>query len=169
MEQRKLSSNTYLIANLGYKISGVLLLVKGDTARANDYFDNALKTNPKNVPAHLGKVIYQKPCIYVYFTRISNSINCSLIYLQGCIYFNNSKYEEALKCYKTVISDFPSCHPSVRLGLAYCYYKLNRLDVAKLAFERVLQLVRSVFIFISIVLIFSSSWLVIRHIVLTFL
>ncbi len=74
MEQRKLSSNTYLIANLGYKISGVLLLVKGDTARANDYFDNALKTNPKNVPAHLGKVIYQKNHVFIYITWVSNSI-----------------------------------------------------------------------------------------------
>jgi hypothetical protein len=44
------------------QITGVLLFCKGDVSRASDCFDNALKANPKNAPALLGKVpkIYSK-------------------------------------------------------------------------------------------------------------
>eukprot|EP01114_Cavostelium_apophysatum_P004221 TRINITY_DN1439_c0_g2_i1.p1 TRINITY_DN1439_c0_g2~~TRINITY_DN1439_c0_g2_i1.p1 ORF type:complete len:1096 (-),score=375.65 TRINITY_DN1439_c0_g2_i1:61-3174(-) len=91
----------------------VLLLCRGDVTRASDYFDNVLKANPKNVPALLGK---------------------------GCIYFNKGSYDEALKCYRTVLLTNPHCSASVRLGLGLCYYRLNKKEPARLSFERVLQL-----------------------------
>jgi RNA polymerase-associated protein CTR9 len=93
---------------------GVLLLYKGDIARASDCFENALKTNAKNVPALLGK---------------------------ACILFNKGNFEDALKVYKEVLTVNPYSPAHVRLGLALCYYKLGKQELARKCFERVLQLV----------------------------
>lgn len=62
---------------------------------------------------------------------------------QANISFNKGNYEEALKYYKTVLQSNPACSETVRLGIGLCYYKLNQLEAAKQAFERVLQLVIS--------------------------
>lgn len=102
-----------------------MLLTRGDVNRAGDFFDNVLRTNAKNIPALLGKV-----------RTLSFHLNC-----KACIFFNKGNYEEALKCYKEVLRSNPRCSPTVRLGLGLCYYKLEKMETAKIAFERVLQLV----------------------------
>jgi Tfp pilus assembly protein PilF len=46
-----------------------------------------------------------------------------------------------MKNYRDVLNYVPNAPANVRLGLAFCYNKLGKHDLAKKAFERVLQLV----------------------------
>lgn len=94
---------------------GVLLILsKNDFSGALGAFDNALKANPNNIPALLGK---------------------------GQIYYNRGSYHEALKCYQQVLQINPNCPAYVRIGLGICFYKLGNNELATLAFSRVLELV----------------------------
>jgi RNA polymerase-associated protein CTR9 len=88
-------------------------LFRNEPGRAGDQFQALLDQNPNNIPALLG---------------------------QATILFQNQKYNEACTLYKKVIKLNPDCPPSVRIGLANCYFKLNQMELCKLAFERVLEL-----------------------------
>jgi RNA polymerase-associated protein CTR9 len=81
--------------------------------RADKQFQTVLEQNPNNIPALLGK---------------------------ACILFKKGKYQETLEKYKQVITLNPGCPASVRLGIANCYHKLNRNDLAKLALQRCIDL-----------------------------
>lgn len=59
---------------------------------------------------------------------------------KACIAFNKKQYLPALSLYKRALRSNPCCPADVRLGLGHCFYKLGKLDKAKLAFERALQL-----------------------------
>ena len=93
---------------------GVLLLSKNEIGRASEDFDNALKGNPKNIPALLGK---------------------------GCVLYNKGNYHEALKIYQQILKINPNAPANVRIGLGLCFYKLGNYELAELAFSRVLELV----------------------------
>lgn len=92
---------------------GYLLLSKGDLERSLQNFDTVLEVNPTSTPALLGK---------------------------ARIYFHKEKYEVALKTFMKVLSTNPTCPPSVRLGVGFCLYRLDAIELAQKAFERVLQL-----------------------------
>ena len=93
---------------------GVLFLSQGDYERAWEYFNTVLEGNENNTPSLLGK---------------------------ACIAYNKKRYEEALSLYRIALERNPFyCPANVRLGLGLCYYRLNRMDLAKKCFQRVLQL-----------------------------
>ncbi len=81
--------------------------------QANAQFDFVLSTNPQSVPALVGK---------------------------ACIAFNKKEYKNALNHYKKALKINTNAPASVRLGMGQCFFKLNKLPKAKLAFERALEL-----------------------------
>jgi RNA polymerase-associated protein CTR9 len=54
--------------------------------------------------------------------------------------FNEGEYKVALKHYCDTLRAKPDCPAEVRLGIAVCYYRLKRPELAKKAFMRVLQM-----------------------------
>jgi RNA polymerase-associated protein CTR9 len=49
-------------------------------------------------------------------------------------------YRNSLDLYKRALRAYTSCPAAVRLGIAFCRYKLGQSDKARQAFQRVLQL-----------------------------
>lgn len=92
---------------------GFLFLFKNEPGRAGKQFQELLAQNPNNIPALLGS---------------------------ATVLFQDQKYTEACNLYKKVIKLNPDCPPSVRVGLANCFFKLNQPELCKIALERVLEL-----------------------------
>lgn len=95
---------------------GLLLFAKGDWDRALYHFNTVLEGAANNIAAMLGK---------------------------ACILYNRGHYEEALSLYRAVLQTHPQPYGStvtVRLGIGLCLWRLGRSDVARKAFQRVLQL-----------------------------
>ncbi|VIO92177.1 TPR Domain containing protein [Brugia malayi] len=88
-------------------------LLEGKIDQAEQQFNFVLNQVGENIPATLGK---------------------------ACIFFQRKEYRKALNCYKSVLRKMPDCPADVRLGIGYCLAKLGRLDKARLAFKRVLDL-----------------------------
>ncbi len=74
--------------------------------QADAQFNFVLGQAPNNIPSLLGK---------------------------ACIAFNKKDYRGALAYYKKALRTNPSCPASVRLGMAHCFVKLNKLDKARSA------------------------------------
>ena len=72
--------------------------------QADAQFNFVLGQAPNNIPSLLGK---------------------------ACIAFNKKDYRGALAYYKKALRTNPSCPASVRLGMAHCFVKLNKLDKAR--------------------------------------
>lgn len=81
--------------------------------QADAQFHFVLNQSPNNIPALLGK---------------------------ACISFNKKDYRGALAYYKKALRTNPGCPAGVRLGMGHCFVKLNKLDKARLAFGRALDL-----------------------------
>ena len=81
--------------------------------QADAQFTFVLNQYPNNIPSLLGK---------------------------ACISFNRKDYKTALTFYRKCLRVNPNCPANVRLGIGHCFYKLNQMEKAKLAFERALQL-----------------------------
>ncbi|KAM8939779.1 RNA polymerase-associated protein CTR9 homolog [Pelodytes ibericus] len=89
-------------------------LLEGDKMdQADAQFHFVLNQSPNNIPALLGK---------------------------ACISFNKKDYRGALAYYKKALRTNPGCPAGVRLGMGHCFVKLNKLDKARLAFGRALDL-----------------------------
>ncbi|KAF6031543.1 CTR9 [Bugula neritina] len=89
-------------------------LLEGDKMeQADAQFNFVLGQFPSNIPSLLGK---------------------------ACIAFNKKDYRGALAYYKKALRTNPNCPASVRLGMGHCFIKLNKVEKAKQAFERALQL-----------------------------
>ena len=89
-------------------------LMEGDNMdQADTQFNIVLSEAPNNIPSLLGK---------------------------ACIAFNKKDYRGALAFYKNALRTNPRCPAAVRLGMAHCFVKLGKNDLARLAFERVLAL-----------------------------
>ncbi|VDN57955.1 unnamed protein product [Dracunculus medinensis] len=88
-------------------------LLEGKIEQAEQQFNFVLNQVGENIPATLGK---------------------------ACIFFQKKEYRKALNCYKSVLRKKHDCPASIRLGIGYCLSKLGRIDKARLAFERVLEL-----------------------------
>lgn len=89
-------------------------LLEGDKMdQADAQFNFVLAQSTSNIPALLGK---------------------------ACISFQKRDYKSALAYYKKALRTNPNCPAEVRLGMGHCFYRLNRLEKARLAFERTLEL-----------------------------
>ncbi|OWF42944.1 RNA polymerase-associated protein CTR9 homolog isoform X2 [Mizuhopecten yessoensis] len=89
-------------------------LLEGDKMdQADAQFNFVLGQTSNNIPSLLGK---------------------------ACIAFNKKDFRGALAYYKKALRTNPSCPASVRLGMGHCFVKLNKLEKARMAFERALQL-----------------------------
>ncbi|XP_061466397.1 RNA polymerase-associated protein CTR9 homolog [Rhineura floridana] len=89
-------------------------LLEGDKMdQADAQFHFVLNQSPNNIPALLGK---------------------------ACISFNKKDYRGALAYYKKALRTNPGCPAEVRLGMGHCFVKLNKLEKARLAFSRALEL-----------------------------
>ncbi|XP_006885655.1 PREDICTED: RNA polymerase-associated protein CTR9 homolog [Elephantulus edwardii] len=89
-------------------------LLEGDKMdQADAQFRFVLNRSPDNIPALLGK---------------------------ACISFNKKDYRGALAYYKKALRTNPGCPAEVRLGMGHCFVKLNKLEKARLAFSRALEL-----------------------------
>lgn len=103
---------------------GQLCVAKGELQMASDSFKIVLDEDGDNFPALLGQAS-------VYFLmgdseqQHKKSLEC---------------YRNSLDLYKRALRAYTDCPPAVRLGIAFCRYKLGQLDRARQAFERVLQL-----------------------------
>lgn len=83
---------------------GILLLFRRELVQSRKQFQTVLDKNDQNIPALLG---------------------------QACIYYHDAKYVEACNIYRKVIRMHPGCPASVRIGLANCFHKLNKPDLAR--------------------------------------
>ena len=81
--------------------------------QADAQFNFVLGQAPNNIPSLLGK---------------------------ACIAFNKKDYRGALAYYKKALRTNPSCPASVRLGMAHCFVKLNKLDKARYFFLMFLKI-----------------------------
>ncbi|GIY16839.1 RNA polymerase-associated protein CTR9 homolog [Caerostris darwini] len=89
-------------------------LLEGDKMdQADAQFNFVLNQSINNIPSLLGK---------------------------ACIAFNKKEYRGALSLYKKALRNNPKCPAEVRLGMGHCFYKMGKLDKARLAFERALTL-----------------------------
>uniref|UniRef100_A0A0N5AFT6 TPR_REGION domain-containing protein n=1 Tax=Syphacia muris TaxID=451379 RepID=A0A0N5AFT6_9BILA len=88
-------------------------LLEGKIDQAEQQFNFVLNQLSENIPATLGK---------------------------ACIFFQKKEFRKALNCYKCVLRKLPDCPANVRLGIGYCLAKLGRMDKARAAFQRVLDL-----------------------------
>ncbi|XP_074121882.1 RNA polymerase-associated protein CTR9 homolog [Sminthopsis crassicaudata] len=89
-------------------------LLEGDKMdQADAQFHFVLNLSPNNIPALLGK---------------------------ACISFNKKDYRGALVYYKKALWTNPRCPAEVRMGMGHCFVKLNKLEKARLAFSRALEL-----------------------------
>ncbi|XP_055950450.1 RNA polymerase-associated protein CTR9 homolog isoform X1 [Argiope bruennichi] len=89
-------------------------LLEGDKMdQADAQFNFVLNQSINNIPSLLGK---------------------------ACIAFNKKDYRGALALYKKALRNNPKCPAEVRLGMGHCFYKMGKLDKARLAFERTLAL-----------------------------
>ncbi|KAM6359109.1 LOW QUALITY PROTEIN: RNA polymerase-associated protein CTR9 homolog [Alca torda] len=95
-------------------LKSLLCLLEGDKMdQADAQFHFVLNQSPNNIPALLGK---------------------------ACISFNKKDYRGALAYYKKALRTNPGCPAEVRLGMGHCFVKLNKLEKARLAFSRALEL-----------------------------
>lgn len=89
-------------------------LLEGDKMdQADAQFNFVLNQSINNIPSLLGK---------------------------ACIAFNKKDYRGALLFYKKALRTNPKCPAAVRLGMGHCFYKIGKLEKARLAFERALAL-----------------------------
>uniref|UniRef100_A0A0D3GQX3 Uncharacterized protein n=1 Tax=Oryza barthii TaxID=65489 RepID=A0A0D3GQX3_9ORYZ len=99
---------------------GQLCVVKHDLQMASDSFKIVLDEDGSNFPALLGQAS-------VYFLMGDSEQQ----HRKALDYYRNS-----LDLYKRALRAYTSCPAAVRLGIAFCRYKLGQSDKARQAFQR---------------------------------
>uniref|UniRef100_A0A0E0EB46 Uncharacterized protein n=1 Tax=Oryza meridionalis TaxID=40149 RepID=A0A0E0EB46_9ORYZ len=99
---------------------GQLCVVKHDLQMASDSFKIVLDEDGSNFPALLGQAS-------VYFLMGDSEQQ----HKKALDYYRNS-----LDLYKRALRAYTSCPAAVRLGIAFCRYKLGQSDKARQAFQR---------------------------------
>ena len=94
-----------------FVLKGYFFFYQSEFQQSNNYFDNAKETDPNYVPCIFGR---------------------------ACIEYAKKNYQEALKLYKNALRLNPNGAPEMRLGLGYCYYQLDNIELALKAFESVI-------------------------------
>ncbi|KAJ3615766.1 hypothetical protein Zmor_012319 [Zophobas morio] len=91
----------------------VVGLIKGEFEAAKKSIEFVLKEHPACVPAKLGL---------------------------ACIYYNSGEYYKALEIYRECLKLNPGGPAELRLGIGQCLLKLGRVDLARKALQRTLNL-----------------------------
>ena len=60
--------------------------------------------------------------------------------LSACIKFHSGAYKDAENLYKRVIIEDPGCPATVRVALGMCFYNRGRVQRAKMAFQRAIDM-----------------------------
>lgn len=100
-------------AKMNWISRGYLILARPQIESAIYYFNNTIAEQPDNILALLGL---------------------------ACINYHNKEFSKSLSLYAKVIKLNPKSPPNVRLGLAFCHYRLGNKDLAYKALIRVLSL-----------------------------
>ncbi|CAL4888031.1 unnamed protein product [Urochloa decumbens] len=103
---------------------GQLCVAKGELQLASDSFKIVLDEDGNNFPALLGQA-----SVYFLMGEAEQQHKKSL-----------EQYRNALDLYKRALRAYSNCPAAVRLGIAFCRYKLGQVEKARQAFQRVLQL-----------------------------
>jgi RNA polymerase-associated protein CTR9 len=103
---------------------GQLCVAKGELQMASDSFKIVLDEDGNNFPALLGQA-----SVYFLMGEAEQQHKKSL-----------EHYRNALDLYKRALRAYSNCPAAVRLGIAFCRYKLGQVEKARQAFQRVLQL-----------------------------
>ncbi|XP_018496723.2 RNA polymerase-associated protein CTR9 homolog [Galendromus occidentalis] len=76
------------------------------------------------------------------FNFVLNQSNNNIPSLLGkaCIAYNKKDYRGSLAFYKKALRTNPNCPADVRLGMGLCFFKLGKLEKARLAFGRAIEL-----------------------------
>jgi RNA polymerase-associated protein CTR9 len=74
------------------------------------------------------------------FVLTQSPQNVAALVGKACIFFNKKDYKNALNNYKKALKINANSPASVRLGMGLCFYKMQKIPKAKLAFERALEL-----------------------------
>ncbi|TVU30164.1 hypothetical protein EJB05_21773 [Eragrostis curvula] len=103
---------------------GQLCVAKGELQMASEYFRIVLDEDGNNFPALLGQA-----SVYFMMGETEQQHKKSL-----------EHYRNSLDLYKRALRVYSNCPAAVRLGIAFCRYKLGQVERARQAFHRVLQL-----------------------------
>ncbi|RLN07648.1 hypothetical protein C2845_PM11G03610 [Panicum miliaceum] len=103
---------------------GQLCVAKGELQMASDSFKIVLDEDGNNFPGLLGQA-----SVYFLMGEAEQQHKKSL-----------EHYRNALDLYKRALRAYSNCPAAVRLGIAFCRYKLGQVEKARQAFQRVLQL-----------------------------
>lgn len=77
--------------------------------------------------------------IYFLFNLVIFGIDAEYLFQKGNEHYRNSKYDEALVCYKSILdANYESAE--LYYNLANVYYKLNKIGYAILYYEKALKL-----------------------------
>ncbi|ONM14777.1 Protein CTR9-like protein [Zea mays] len=103
---------------------GQLCIAKGELQMASDSFKIVLDEDENNFPALLGQA-----SVYFLMGEAEQQHKKSL-----------EHYRNSLDLYKKALRVYCNCPAAVRLGIAFCRYKLGQVEKARQAFQRVLEL-----------------------------
>ncbi|ONM14790.1 Protein CTR9-like protein [Zea mays] len=101
-----------------------LCIAKGELQMASDSFKIVLDEDENNFPALLGQA-----SVYFLMGEAEQQHKKSL-----------EHYRNSLDLYKKALRVYCNCPAAVRLGIAFCRYKLGQVEKARQAFQRVLEL-----------------------------
>uniref|UniRef100_A0A804QH01 Protein CTR9-like protein n=1 Tax=Zea mays TaxID=4577 RepID=A0A804QH01_MAIZE len=102
---------------------GQLCIAKGELQMASDSFKIVLDEDENNFPALLGQA-----SVYFLMGEAEQQHKKSL-----------EHYRNSLDLYKKALRVYCNCPAAVRLGIAFCRYKLGQVEKARQAFQRVLE------------------------------
>ncbi|CAF0874480.1 unnamed protein product [Didymodactylos carnosus] len=76
------------------------------------------------------------------FNFVLNQMQNNIPALLGraCIAFNKKDYRSALNLYKRALKNCPENSAGIRVGMANCFAKINKLEKAELSFNRAIQI-----------------------------
>ncbi|EGG16854.1 RNA polymerase II complex component [Cavenderia fasciculata] len=100
-----------------------LLLAKGEVDRAALNFQQALSASSNTHNSNTSTTLPLFPAKLGY----------------SCVLFNKGEINKAVESLQKLLIQNP-VSASVRLGLGYCFYKLGKIEAAKKAFQRVLEI-----------------------------
>ena len=76
----------------------------------------------------------------LFFAQELDNKNVPCLLGKAVMCYNDKQYHQALEWYSKALKANPQCPGFVRLGMAYCWYRLKEHEKAKLCFQRVVDM-----------------------------